>query len=314
MSVALAVPPYRSAAWVEWRRGGVGASEMAVLVGCDPYKGEYALALEKRGETGPIEETAAMRWGARIERDALDEYTAMTGRELVRGETFGDARWPHLFASLDARHATLGIEVKATTRWVVPPRHVKVQAMAQMGLAGLDAVDVVRVSPYGEPLITTIERDDALIGDLLELGEGWYRRYVLGDELPPPDGSREAARYLDRFRGDEEAEASPEQATIVGALRQVRVRQDTLKSERDSLEAALKASMAGQGVLNGEGFRVTWSAVKGRVTTDWKLVAGAYRGLLADHEDDELDALVSLHTATGEGSTRLLVRWEEEDD
>lgn len=306
-------PPYRSPEWIAWRRGGLGASDLAAVVGCDPYKGEYALALEKRGDAPDVEETVAMRWGARIESLALDAYTEETGRELVRGETFADERWPHLFATLDGRHATLGVEVKATTRWVVPPRHVKVQALAQMGLAGLDAVDIVRVSPYGEPLITTVERDDDAITDLLELGEAWYERYVLGDELPPPDGSREAMRYLDRFRGDEEAEATADQAAIVGALHQVRQRQDQLETERRALEGALKASMAGTGVLTGEGFRVTWSAVKPRVTTDWKAVARAYRLLLPASEEDTHDAIESIHTATGEGSTRLLVKWEEED-
>ena len=81
--------------------------------------------------------------------------------------------------------------------------------------------------------------------------------------------------------------------------------------------------MAGTGVLTGEGFRVIWSAVKGRTTTDWKAVAAAYREIIEDPKafladpvaaslglPGALDAIESLHTTVGEPGDRLEVKEE----
>lgn len=315
MTTLLAPPAYGSEEWLAWRRHGLGASELPSLVGCSPWTGEYELALRKRGEV--IEEVAstAMGWGHRIESLALDAYEDICGLDegaLDRGETWADDRWPHLWATLDARAGRVGVEVKATTRWTVPPPHVVVQVQAQMGLADLERVDVVRVSPYGEPIITPVERDEAMIADLFPLAEAWWHRYVEGDELPPPDGSRAAMRHLDKLRGDEEAQASAEQATLMGALRLARKRLADVETEERAIVAALKASMAGTGVLTGDGFRVVWSATKGRTTTDWRAVARVM-GSIAGIAPEAYDAEVERHTTVGEPSTSFRPQWDEEE-
>jgi len=324
MSALVEAPPYGSPEWLAWRSHGIGASELASLVGADPYRGEYALALLKRGLSDDFTGNVATAWGQRIEGVALDAYEEFTGTVVYRGETWADERWPHLWATLDGRTGRVGVEVKATTRWQVPPPHVRVQALAQMGLADLEAVDVVRVSPYGEPIITRLDRDDGAIGDLLDLGEAWYVRFVLGDEMPPVDGSREASRHLDTQRGDAETVATAEQATLAGALHEMRRRRDELESQERAVVNALKASMAGTGVLVGDGFRVTWQAVKGRTTVDWQSVAldvaltlldmaGPEDPALRERAEAVVEAASKRHTNTGEGTTRFVPTWQEEE-
>ncbi len=303
---------YGSDEWVAARRRGIGASEMAAIAGMDPWKGEYALALEKRGESEPFAGNAATRWGHRIEGLALDAYSEMTGRSpIIRGETWTDRRWPHCWATLDGRWERIGIEVKATTRWNDPPRHVRVQCLAQMGLADLQAVDVVRVSPYGEPIITTIERDEQAITDLLDLCEEWYLRYVKGGEMPPPDGSRESMRHLDTLRGEEAAVATEEQRSLMSQLRHIRRRMEQEQADERRLIAALKASMAGTGSLTGPGFKVTWSAVKPRQVIDWQAVAKALADVVPE---EDYTQLVTYHTSVGEGTTRFVPQWLDEEE
>lgn len=304
-------PPYGSAEWTEWRRGGIGASDLPALAGVNPYQGEYGLAAVKRGDAAPFAGNAATSWGHRIETIGLDIYEEVTGLALVRGETFADDRWPHLYATLDGRVDRIGVEVKATAaRWDGVPQRVEVQALAQIGLADLDAVDVVRLSMHGEPAITRVWRDDVTIADLLALGEAWYLRYVLGPDMPPLDDSAPARAVLARLRGDGESKADEHQSQAMRSLRRVRQGIRDLESADKALVRDLKQSMAGTGVLVGTGFRVAWSATRGRTTTAWQQIA---EGLRTRATPGEWDALLSLNTTTGEAGDRFAPTWDEEE-
>lgn len=298
---ALAVPAYGSPAWIEWRRSGLGASDLPTVMGVDPYRTEWELWREKTGRVPARPETPTTRWGHLMEPLGLDIYARerQVPVALSGGEPARDHRWPHLWATLDGRAGRIGVEVKATQHdWTEPPARVRVQALAQMGLIGLDAVDVVRLCPTADPAIVRVARDDQAIEDVLAAGEAWYVHHVTGDREPALTGG--------------EAEASEEQATLLADLRKVRAVAARMKREDERLVDAIKASMAGPGVLIGDGWRVTYSGVRGRTTTAWQSVAAAYRALLAGHDEGELEALVSLHTSIGEGSTRFVARWEGE--
>lgn len=302
-------PPYRSPEWQEWRRHGLGASEIAAVHGLDPRTTPYQLAARKRGLAEPQAETDAMRWGSRIEGVALDMYQEMQGVEVVRGETWEHDRWPTCWATLDGRHGRVGVEVKATQRWRTPPLHVQVQVQTQMGIAELERVDVVRVTPYGVPEITPIERDEQTIVQLLDGAEEWAARYIHGDEMPPLDGSPEARVVLDRLRGDGEMSATAEQEALARALRDVQAQAKTLEDREGHIKAAIKASMAGYGRLVGDGWHMTWAVVAARRMVAWRPLAEALRQHVRPGEWDEL---VAAATTLSEPHTQLRPYWEDE--
>ena len=306
------VPAYGSDEWVARRRDGMGASDMAAIVDLDPWKGSYELALSKRGESDDGEQSWVMRMGHIMEPYGLEAYEREHGCTLTRGETFNNDRWPRCWATLDGRHDDVGVEVKWTNSWGRDsvPRHIIVQVYAQMGIADLRAVDIVRVSSRDEPeVVARIERDEQAITGLLDTAEAWYARYVLGDELPPVDGSRGASRHLDKLRGDEERAANDQQVQLLDSLRAVRARlAEDEKTDRLIINE-LKATMVDTGVLTAPGVRVTWAATKGRAKTDWHKVAQMLKG---DMPAEQFDQLAERHTTIGEPSTRFAVRFEEE--
>ena len=303
-ALTIEAPAYRSQEWHEWRRHGIGASEMADLFGCG-YHTEYELWWEKK-HGGERESSDVMRFGAFIEAYALDRYEEDNGVTLVRGEAYGDPRYPHLWATLDGRTPDrIGVEVKYDSRgWDTVPEKHQVQAWAQIGLADLAAVDILRVDTRGKVTPFRIEREDETIRYLLESVEAWWERYIVGDDEPPLDGSVAARKALDRLIGTEQMEANEVQRTLLADLRSVRARLDTLTKAEDSIVRDLKASMAGVGVLTAHGARVTWAPVKGRTTTDWKAVAAE----LAPPAE-----LIAKHTTTGEPTTRFAVKFNEEE-
>lgn len=311
MSHLIEAPPYRTPEWHLWRRHGLGASDLAAVVGIDPYRGEHELALEKRGLRDDIGNVATA-WGHRIEQVALDAYSETRGVELARGETWGDGRWPDLWASLDARHGRIGVEIKATVRWTSPPDHVVVQAQGQMGLADLDVIDLVRVSPYGEPIVTTIERDERDIDSLLSWAEEWWQRHGPGGVLPPVDGSDAARRHLATMAGTGTLTGTMEMDRFMASLRQARQDRIAAEGQEALLRNLLAAAMPGYDRAEGDGWRITWASIKGRVNTDWKAVAAAYRGRLA-RTPRYLDHIEAQHTTTGDPTRSFRPTWNEED-
>lgn len=307
-------PPYGSPEWLEWRKHGLGASDLPAILGIDPYRSAYQLAAIKRGEAS--EEHAAtplQRWGLRMERVGLDWYSEYRqGARIEAGRVFGSTEHPHLWASLDGYDPAMniGVEVKWAARWSEMPRRIEVQALGQNGIAHLDAVDVVKLSPYGEPTVIRVERDEDAIEDLLAAGEAWYARYVLGDEMPPLDGSPAARRALSALRGTEERQATAEQAGLMDHLRRTRDALKRLAATEEQLVRDIKSSMAGTGVLVGPGFRASWTPTKGRTTTAWQLVA---EGLRTRVTAEEWDALVSIQTTTGDPGDRFTPTWTEQE-
>lgn len=317
-------PPANSEAWEAWRRSGIGASEIPVILGMDPWTTERGLALEKRGLVERAKPTTAMGWGHRIEALGASLYSERTGRELVETGTLVDPARPHVYATPD--RAVVGerrlVELKWTNRWSEPPRRVVVQAQAQMGVADADVVDVVVMGPYGEPTFHEIERVETDVVALLDFAEEWYARFVLGDELPDEDGSEQSRRYLATLGGTGRMDATDEQTRLMAALRRARQDVAAAEAERDRLAGLLMASMAGMERVDGLGWHVTWKQAKGATRTDWKSVAAAYRALLEDPilsgiravtESPDLDALVSIHTNTGEPTRPFKPHWDEEE-
>jgi predicted phage-related endonuclease len=299
-------PPYRSAEWRAWRRGGLGASDLPAIVGVDTFKGEYALWCEKRAtEDAEDAPSDVMRFGAFVEAYALGRWQESTGLPLVPGETFVNPRWPNLWATLDGREPErgIGVEAKYSTSSADLPERFVIQALGQIGIAELAAVDIVRIDPRGAPVVHRIERDDERTTRLLDLAQAWYERYVIGGEEPPLDGSPEARRALDRMAGTEQRDADERQVEMLAELGRTRKALERLTTAEERLVRDIKASMAGAGVLMAPGLaRVTWAPVKGRTTTDWKAVAA---------EVAVPPEVIEKHTTTSDPTTRFAVRFEE---
>jgi putative phage-type endonuclease len=322
-------------AWLEERRKGLGSSDAPIVTGDSPWGSEYTLARQKRG-LDPIVDSRdpILSYGRRIEAVIADIYADETGRKLRRvNRTMRHPKAPELFAHPDREVVGERRLVEAKSSWRPwdaddVPRHVQVQVQHQMAVTGAEVTDVALLAGFADFRIYEIARDDAVIGELVELERAWWRRYVVGNELPPVDDSPAGRRALDALAGGPDMVASDEQKALMARLRTLREQEERIaKVEKPDVIRALKESMVGSYVLVGPDFRVTWKPTKPTTHTDWRLVANAYRRLIeaardmhgmdeagwddwgADVQADALDALVSLHSETREGTRPFRPKW-----
>lgn len=72
-AVQVLPPEADQATWLAARRGGIGASEVAAIVGVSKYDGPLKVCLDKWGLLPP-RDSAAMEWGRRLERAVLEKF------------------------------------------------------------------------------------------------------------------------------------------------------------------------------------------------------------------------------------------------
>ena len=294
-------PPANTPEWVEWRRGGLGASELATVLGLDPYQTEFELWQVKTGRAPGFAGNPRSRWGHRLERVGIEYAESINGEEYrPNSESFQHPAYGHLYATPDAISATsgkrIGIEVKVTAAWVHPPERIRVQALAQAGICGFERVDIVRLNFEDDPAIFRIERDEAAIESILAAGEAWYVHHVLEGVEPP--------------RRPDEVIADERQVALAADLRRVKKAIEQLERQERAIRDDLIASVAGAGVITGQGFRIEVRAGAPVTRTSWKDVA---EELTADWTEEHMAALFGKFQTTSRRGPSVYPSWTEEE-
>ncbi len=218
------VPPDRQA-WLDERRQGIGGSDIAALLGLDPFRGALDVWIGKvEGWDAP--ETEDMIRGQVLEPGVLDWYARRLGVE-VRPNT---NTWTHATRSLcrctvDAFADVAGepekvvrlVSVKCPRRggenWGDYDGSTRIPQNYAMQLQFEDAVSRGRCAELGGTIhpvfhlaalvdgdlrIYNVERDEELQAVLLEQAEQWWERHVVARVPPELDGSDGARAWIRR--------------------------------------------------------------------------------------------------------------------
>ena len=312
MSVRVAVEQ-GTAAWLDYRRTVVTATDLPVILGLSPYRCEADLADEKLG--GPTQDsTLRMRIGSALEDLIASEYEAQTGNRVRRFRTMvrhPDVEWAA--ASPDAmvvgEHRL--VEFKRTgsrTRFADGiPQDIEAQVAWQLGCSGYPVADIAVLT---DDALTVYEQraDPVLFADLLAVAADFRARLAAGGPF---------ARSEERIRRDHpaddgsEIEADSDTAEAVRALLDVRAAIARHEATEKALKAAIEARMGDAAVMRGPGFRVTWKRTKDSTATDWKAVADE---LMAPLPETDRDAVVGRHVTVRPGMRPLRVTGEKETE
>jgi putative phage-type endonuclease len=160
--------------WLAWRRGVIGASEAAIIMGDNRYKGRQQLIDEKLGNIQPFSGNEFTREGQRLEgpaRVALEKKF----KESLFPTIIQDATEPFLAASLDAINAGKNqvYEIKCGPRTYESmsirkkvPSHYVAQIQHMLMITHMESL-IFAVYRPNKPLITLeVPRNDSYIKEL----------------------------------------------------------------------------------------------------------------------------------------------------
>ncbi len=252
--------------WLAERQKGVGASELAAILGVDPRRGPLSVYAEKVAGRLSEEEESWLAFGRDVEGAIAKGYEHKTGRivrDLGAYEIVRHPSLPILGATLDrrqdgsARYPTPAgasgegaLELKAVGfhkahEWAEdPPLFFVVQLQAQMGCAVLewgslgalfggisiaDPVDLVPNAPFMDAALAAVERF-------------WWH---VDNRVPPgADAKPETREAIRRLWPKDDGETVPLDTTaldLVAKWENLKLARDTAKDAAEGLENQLRA-------------------------------------------------------------------------
>lgn len=184
--------------WLAERRKGIGASDIATILGINPYQSEYGLWLDKTGRSGDLEQTPAMQRGTWLEPHLAEVFTRRTEIIVRRCGLVRHRDNDRIQATPDRLGAdgscveikSMGTYSKTRIEW----RHGGIakaaytQAQYQLLVTGRSHAWLVAYEIDQDPVIRgPVGRDESLINHMRVRVEQWWAERVIADQAPPVD-------------------------------------------------------------------------------------------------------------------------------
>ena len=313
MSVTVIKPKDR-AEWLEHRKSGIGSSEVASILGLNPYETPYQLWRRKIGLDEPKDETFAMRAGHYLEDAVSRFWSDETGREIIKNSAgdwlFVNAEKDFMRVSPDRtfwlpdmpkNKANKGIlEVKTTQKTVDAddlPKHWFVQVQYQLGVAEYEQGSLAWLSAgrdFGYRDITLVPDFYAWI---CEEVERFWRDNILGGAEPEAVSVEDVVKKYARHTDGKTIETTEDIVEAYTELKGVKEELKTIEERKDALEEKIKLSFGDAEAISYCGRTIaTWKAAKDSEKFDNKLFC-------KEHPDMERQYMISVP-----GARRFLLK------
>lgn len=299
------------------RSRGVGASEIAAIVGLSPYETALDVYLRKRGLLPSSPDNAYTKWGRTLEAVIADRYAEEYDVELVTSGTVRHPEREWMLATPDRLTAdgTRLIEIKnvganrafewgasGTSR--IPERYY-LQVLWQMAVTGVREADLVALIGGNDLRVYAVEHDAKIEEYMIEVAREFWFDHVVAENPPEVEELDSTARYLSlRYPRDsgESIEATPEIEAWIDRLRELREIGEQVEAAKIEAELAIKEFMGEASTLTSRLGRITYKSTKDIQTVDWR---GAARAAQVPAD------VIAEHTTTKPGPRRFLPKLGE---
>lgn len=309
------IRPQNREEWLDLRKSGIGSSEVATIVGLNPYETPYQLWRRKIGLDEPKVENTVMRNGHHLEDAISRMWQDATDREVIKRSAIDwiirDNDRPYLQVSPD-RTYWLGesrsqeekgiLECKSTRMKVEAdnlPKYWFCQVQYQLGVSGFAQGSLAWLSAYQG--FDFGYQDLKLVPDfydwLLEEVSKFWVDCIVGGKEPDPINVADINLKYNRHIDKKIIECSDEVFAAYQDLKDVRKEIKALEERQTSLEETIKMAFEDAEALSYGGDTIAiWKAPK----PSKKFDAKTYQ---AEHPD-----LVAPYIQETQGARRFLLK------
>lgn len=218
-------------AWLAWRRGGIGASDVAAILGISPFASPWSVWADKCGLLPPEPEDDYMAAGRWLEA-AIGPWFAHETGLIVAGEqswcSHPDHPWAratpdgfvHDGPAASITSALGSLEIKVTgpgRRYDVIPEHYQAQGQWQMFVTSMPKTWFAVL--HGRRLeVYELERDEADIDLMAKRAWRFWSDHVVAGAAPDTDGHDATLRALAALYPTATPKSSVAIDNIAGAL------------------------------------------------------------------------------------------------
>lgn len=191
--------------WLAARKNGIGGSDAAAIIGQSPFKSAFEVYANKKSLIPDQEDNGRMRLGRDLEDYVARRFTEETKKKVKRrnamiwhknGISFGDIDREVVGEDALLECKTTSSLNKSKFKQGEYPPYYYVQCMHYLAVTGKARAYLAVLVLTGDFYTFTIERDEEEIRALLGAEEAFWRQYIVGEDIPDPDGSRGAGELL----------------------------------------------------------------------------------------------------------------------
>lgn len=263
--------------WLQWRKKGIGGSDVAAIAGLNPWRSPIAVYLDKIGDIQEDEQNEAMYWGSVLEDVVASEFTKRTGLKIQRRNAIlQHPEHPFMLANLDRiiidkeksngilEVKTSGINMKALWEGDRLPDYVALQVHHYLAVTGYGYAYVAVLIGGREYKHQLIERDQEVIDYLVKIESDFWR--LVESRTPPEvDGSESSTEVLSLLyknpKPESEIALPPTAFDYIQAFEAAQAEEKAAADRKDAAANKLKSMLGDNeiGVLGDR--RVSWKQV-----------------------------------------------------
>ena len=180
--------------WLRYRKGGIGGSDAGAVCGLNPYRTAMEVYYDKTSDEIEEIDNEAMRQGREFEEYVARRFMEATGKKVRRANAlYYDERHPFMYADVDRLVVgeNAGLECKTASPYMADqwkggkiPLSYQIQCYHYMSVFQADAW-YIAVLIYGKEFqFHRIERDEAVISDLIHIEKNFWKDHVEKKILP----------------------------------------------------------------------------------------------------------------------------------
>lgn len=272
-------------AWLQERSKGIGGSDVATVLGLNPYKTPLSLWEEKTGKTKSSPAGEAAYWGTTLEDVVAKEFSKRTGMKIQRVNfllSTGENGWmrgnidraivneqiakavrvnkPEKAAETGLMLSTdVGLECKTASVYMSEhwgdsqeaeilagkivtehkiPLYYETQIQWYMAVTGIETFYVAVLIGGQDFRMYEVKRDQDVIDAIVSKCRDFWENHVLKDVPPAPINVDDVKKLYAKDSG-EMTEATNEEATDIGELRNLKEQIKSLKEQEEAVASRL---------------------------------------------------------------------------
>lgn len=274
------IRPQSREEWLKVRESGIGSSEVATIVGLNPWETPYQLWRRKLGIDPPKQENFAMKAGHYLEDAVAQFWHDETGQDIIKASA-GD--WlirnnerPYLQVSPDRTYWLAGLahsnankgilECKTTQKSIDAddlPKHWFCQVQYQLGVAELQKGSLAWLSSGREFGYKDLAFVPDFYGWLVEEVEKFWKDYIEAKQEPAAVSVSDVLLKYNRHTDGKVLEVGDEVFRDYQDLKDVRKQIEALEERKDTLEGRIKLAFGDAEAISYAGDTLaTWKAPK----------------------------------------------------
>ena len=194
--------------WLKYRESGIGSSEVATIVGLNPWETPYQLWRRKKGLDPAKQENFAMKAGHYLEDAVAQFFKDETGCEIIKRSAIDwmiiNTEKPYMRVSPDRTYWLNGLphnahnkgilECKTTQMSIDPedlPKHWFCQVQYQLGVAELQEASLAWLCSGREFGYKNLTFVPDFFKWLCEEVDRFWNDYIQGDKEPDPQNAKD---------------------------------------------------------------------------------------------------------------------------